>query len=60
MLGWFLTEENGLEFFPSNFFMQETAIAQSNKKLPSEGILKKELSFDKIGSLCKISNEMVS
>ena len=46
-----MTDENSLEFLPSNFFSQETAIAQSNKKLP-EGILKKELSLDKIGQLC--------
>jgi len=60
MLGSFVTDENGLDFLPSNFFCQETSIAQSNRKVPSEGVLKKELTCEKIGQLCQISNEMVS
>lgn len=60
MLGSFVMEENGLDFMPSAFFTQETAIAQSNRKIPSEGILKKELKIDKIGQLCSLSNDLVT
>ena len=47
-LGQFFSDDNSLEFFPSQFFTQETGIAPSTKKIPKEGLLKKELTTEKI------------
>jgi hypothetical protein len=51
--------DEGLDFLPSTFFSQETSIAQSNRKMNWESILKKELTSEKIASLCQIPNELV-
>jgi hypothetical protein len=58
MLGYFVNDETSLEFLPNQFFSQETGIAQSNRKIPKEGVLKKELTIEKIASLCQISDEL--
>lgn len=57
-LGQFLVEET-FDFLPSQFFSNETGIAQSNRKVSSDGVLKKELTIEKIAQLCSVSNDLV-
>ena len=44
--------EGAFDFLPSKLFSNETGIAQNNRKNLTEGILKKELTVDRIANLC--------
>jgi hypothetical protein len=50
-IGQFILEDT-FDFLPSQFFSNEIGIAQSNRKNHLEGILKKELTVDRIANLC--------